>query len=60
RSEQAERAVDDIRRRFGYHAIGRALFLMDERIGRMNPREEHTLHPTGYLKHGGMQDATGP
>jgi len=59
RSEQAERAVDDIRRRFGHQAIGRAIFLMDEDIGRMNPREEHTMHPVGYLSHGSMAEVSG-
>ena len=49
RLERAERAVDGIRGRFGYHAIGRAIFLKDDRIGRLNPREENTVHPVGYL-----------
>lgn len=56
RAEQAEAAVDDIRRRFGYHAIGRAIFLADDRIGRLNPREENTIHPVGYLKNGTMTE----
>ncbi len=59
RAERAERAVDGIRARFGYHAIGRALFLTDSRIGRLNPREENTVHPVGYLQNGGMAEATG-
>ena len=49
RLERAERAVDGIRGRFGYHAIGRAIFLKDDRIGRLNPREENTVHTVGYL-----------
>jgi len=59
RAAQAEQAVDDIRRRFGYHAIGRAMYLADARIGQMNPREEHTMHPTGYLQNGTMSDVIG-
>lgn len=53
RLEQAERAVDGIRSRFGYHAIGRALFLTDRSIGRLNPQQENTVHPVGFL-HGGI------
>ncbi len=48
RKEQAERAVDDIRKRFGYHAILRGRLMTDDQIGVMNPREEHTVHPVGY------------
>lgn len=59
RAERAELAVDDIRRRFGYHAIGRAIFLSDGRIGRMNPKEENTIHPVGYLQNMTMDDAMG-
>lgn len=50
RLEKAEAAVDGIRSRFGYHAIGRAIFLTDESIGRMNPQEDNTVHPVGFLK----------
>lgn len=48
RALKAEAAVDDIRRRFGYHSITRALFLTDADIGRMNPREENIFHPVGW------------
>jgi len=50
RMGRAEAAVDDIRRRFGYHSIGRAIFLTDPTIGNMNPREENTIHPVGWRK----------
>ena len=46
----AEAAVDDIRRRFGYHSIGRAIFLTDTDIGGLNPREENTIHPAGWRR----------
>ena len=48
RTARAEAAVDEIRRRFGYHSIGRAIFLKDAALGGMNPREEHTIHPVGW------------
>ena len=59
RAEQAEAAVDHIRRRFGYHAIGRAIFLTDDQIGTMNPKEENVVHPVGYLKNGSMMEVIG-
>ena len=50
RLARAEAAVDDIRRRFGYHSIGRAIFLTDTDIGGLNPREENTIHPSGWRR----------
>ncbi len=48
RFEKAERTVDEIRSRFGYASVLRGRMLSDRRIGLMNPREEHTIHPVGY------------
>ena len=59
KAEAAEVAVDDIRRRFGYRAIGRALFLKDREIGLMAPKVEHTIHPVGYLQNATMDSVTG-
>ena len=50
RLETAERAIDGIRSRFGYHAVLRGRLLTDRTIGVMNPREEHVSHPVGYRK----------
>jgi DNA polymerase-4 len=47
--ERLEYAVDDIRRRFGHRAIGRALLSSDNLLGKLNPKLEHTIHPVGYL-----------
>ena len=54
-----EEAVDDIRRRFGYRAIGRALFLKDRAIGLMAPKDDHTIHPVGYLQNATMDSVIG-
>ena len=48
RLETAERAIDGIRNRFGYHSVLRGRLLTDSSIGVMNPREEHVSHPVGY------------
>jgi DNA polymerase-4 len=59
RAEALESAVDDIRRRFGYHAIGRAIFLKDASIGLINPKDDHTIHPVGYLQNSSMDRVIG-
>jgi hypothetical protein len=59
RAEAAEGAVDDIRRRFGYRAIGRALFLKDRSIGLMAPKDDHNDPPVGYLQNNTMDGVIG-
>jgi len=59
KAEAAEVAIDDIRRRFGYRAIGRALFLKDRAIGLMAPKDDHTIHPVGYLQNATMDSVIG-
>jgi DNA polymerase-4 len=49
RRERLEYAIDDIRRHFGYFAIQRACLRMDAKLGKLNPKEEHIIHPVGYL-----------
>jgi DNA polymerase-4 len=48
RLERLEYAIDDIRRRFGHFSIDRALLRLDEKLGKLNPKAEHTIHPIGY------------
>ena len=48
--ELLERAVDDIRRRFGHYAIYRAVVEFDPTLKHINPKEDHTIHPIGYFK----------
>lgn len=43
-----EEALEDIRRRFGHYAIGRASLMVDESLNAINPREEHVIHPVGW------------
>ncbi len=42
-----ECAVEDIRRRFGHYSILRASLISD-RIGDINPRDDHIIHPIGW------------
>lgn len=50
RLEELERTVDDIRRRFGHYAIGRAVTTADTTLRNISPRDEHVNHPVGYFK----------
>jgi len=36
-----DRTVDDIRRRYGFHSIYRGLTGLDDKLGRLNAREDH-------------------
>lgn len=48
--EKVERAVDDIRRRFGNYAVQRASLLACGDLSRFNLHDDHTIHPEGYFK----------
>ncbi|WP_298033679.1 DNA polymerase IV [uncultured Dysosmobacter sp.] len=47
--EQIDRAVDTLRQRHGYMSVQRALMLTDPQLGRINPKDGHTVHPVGYF-----------
>jgi len=42
-------AVDDIRRRFGFYSIQRGLMYQDKLLSAVNAKEDHTVHPHGFL-----------
>jgi DNA polymerase-4 len=44
-----ESAMDDVRRRFGNLSVRRALMLTDQRLGALNPKDDHIIHPIGYF-----------
>lgn len=50
RQHLLEHALDEIRERYGYFAIRRAVMLTDEALGSINPSEEHVLVPEPYFK----------
>lgn len=49
RGEQLDAAIDQIRARYGYMTVRRALTLTDPVLGKINPREDHTVHPVGFF-----------
>lgn len=50
RRERLECAMDDIRRRFGHYAVGRAATTTDSTLTNINPKDDHTIHPVGFFK----------
>ena len=52
KAEMLEYTIDTIRRRYGHYAIDRALLLLDDKLGKLNPKADHTIHPIGYLNGG--------
>lgn len=52
RREQQERmdaALDGIRRRFGHNVVQRGVVLADKAFACINPKEDHVIHPAGYV-----------
>ena len=47
--EKLEFAIDTIRQRHGHFSIDRALLRLDDKLGKLNPKEDHVIHPVGYL-----------
>ena len=45
-----EQTVDEIRERYGHFAIQRAIMLYDRSLGKINPEDEHVIHPEPYFK----------
>lgn len=49
-AEAMERAVDDIRHRFGLYSVQRCTFLQDRRLTGFNPKDDHVIHPVSYFR----------
>lgn len=49
RQEKLDRAVDDIRRRFGYFSIQRAFMYRDRLLMNLDAKGDHTVHPVGFF-----------
>ena len=45
-----EYTIDGIRKKYGYFAIQRAIMHYDRALGRINPEDEHLIHPEPYFK----------
>jgi DNA polymerase-4 len=49
RAESLEYALDDIRRRFGYHSTGRLFLKGGGELGQLDAKSSNTIHPVGFL-----------
>ena len=47
-----ERTMDEVRRRYGYHALSRASVLRDRTLANIDAKSDHVIHPVGYFKAG--------
>ena len=50
KQKKEETALEDIRRRFGYHSISTLRVLEDIDLSNFNPKEEHTFFPSSYFR----------
>lgn len=49
RQEKMDKAVDEIRRRFGYFSIQRAFMYQDKILSKLDAQGSHTVHSVGYF-----------
>lgn len=47
--ERIDMAVDQLRQRYGYMSVRRALVMADPLLSRINPKDDHTVHPVGFF-----------
>jgi len=48
-AEELDRAIDELRRRFGNSCVKRGIELADATLIGREIKDEHTVHPVGYL-----------
>ena len=48
-NEQLDKTLDRLKKRFGNYAVRPAVLLDDKELSDFNPKENHTIHPVGYL-----------
>ena len=47
--EKLDKTLDRLKQRFGNYIIRPASLLTDRGLSAFNPKDEHTIHPVGYL-----------
>lgn len=48
-NERLDKTLDMLKKRFGNYAVRPAVLLNDKELSDFNPKEDHTIHPVGYL-----------
>ncbi len=49
RHEVLENTIDEIRGRFGHHSVQRAIMLSDEKLSKVNPKDDHVIYPVSFI-----------
>lgn len=49
RLERLDTALDGLRDRFGHQVVQRGIVMYDKKFAALNPREDHLIHPAGYM-----------
>lgn len=49
---KVERTVDDLRGRFGFQTVQRGWMYKDRKLASLNAKEDHIVHPQGYMQRG--------
>lgn len=57
RQQRMDRAVDEIRRRFGFYSIQRGISISDQTLKSLNAKDDNTVHPHGYMEFGNRTGA---
>lgn len=52
RLQRLDSSVDELRRRYGYTSVQRATLYTDDRLGSINPKDDHLAHPVGFFNAG--------
>ncbi|MEG1557413.1 MAG: DNA polymerase IV [Oscillospiraceae bacterium] len=50
KQEQLEGAIDALRGRYGYKSVMRGITFCKDSLTKINPKDDHTVHPVGYFK----------
>ena len=48
KKEKLDRAIDDLRRRYGHNVVQRGVVLTDPTLAGLKPKEDHTIHPVPF------------
>ncbi len=48
-NEQLDKTLDRLKKRFGNYVVRPAALLRDKQLSSFNPKDDHTIHPVGYL-----------
>jgi DNA polymerase-4 len=48
-NKELDKTLDTLKKRFGNYAVRPAVLLGDTGLSGFNPKDDHTIHPVGYL-----------